>query len=88
MCLIPRVDEDVCICKCVCLFAGRNELAMCGHVRTSMCTSDGGGQGGRWLKIYVVCIYRLGNSCTLLDLALESLASQIIYKCVKTIFQI
>ena len=48
----------------------------------------GGGRGGRWLKIYVVCIYRLGNACTLLDLALESLASQIIYKCVKTIFQI
>lgn len=59
------------------LFAGRNELAMCGHVRTSVCTSDGGGKGGRWLKIYVVCIYRLGNAYTLLDLALKSLASQI-----------
>lgn len=32
------------------LFAGRNELAMCGHVRTSVCTSDGGGKRGEMAK--------------------------------------
>lgn len=43
---------------------------------------------GRWLKVYVVCIYRLANVCTLLDLALKKLASQIKFRCVKMILLI
>ena len=71
------------------LFAGRSGLAMCGHVRTRVYTSDGG-RGGweRWLKVYVACVYGLANVYTLLDLALEKLAGQIKLRCVKMIFQI